>query len=144
MNIYERILKDHERHRDLAERLAATSGDSEERRKLWSQFKPDCVAHANAEEQTFYAAMITEPEGQQEARHGVHEHKEIDDLLEELDELDMGSGGWLQKFGKLKHLLEHHMEEEEGEIFAQAKSMFDAKDARQLAGEFEEAKRAEL
>ena len=44
-------------------------------------------------------------------------HKDIDDLVEELETIDMSSPQWLQKFKDLKHLVEHHLEEEEQEVF---------------------------
>ena len=144
MNIYERLKQDHDKHRQLADEIMQTSGDSEKRRRLWEQFKPEAVAHANAEEQTLYAALIEAPETQEQARHSVSEHEEADELIEELDELDMGSGGWLQKFEKLKKELEHHMDEEEKEVFVEARDVIEATEARELCGEFEERKSAEI
>ena len=144
MDIYERLKQDHETQRDLAAQIMETSGDSEERRSLWNRFKPEAVAHANAEEQTFYAALIGRPEGQEKARHSVSEHKEADDLIEELDEMDMGSGGWIQKFEKLKDDVEHHMDEEENEVFALAQKLLSDAEERSLADEFEQRKQAEL
>lgn len=144
MDIYERLTQDHEKQRNLAAQLMQTSGDSETRRNLWKEFKPDTEAHAAAEEQTFYAALIERPEGQEKARHSVSEHKEAADLIGELSDTDMGSGGWIQKFEKLKEELEHHMDEEENEIFNKAKMLLDDQRAQRLAEEFEQRKRAEM
>lgn len=144
MDIYERLTQDHDEHRKLAKNIMATSGDSKERRQLWNKFKPEAVAHANAEEQTLYAALIEDPDTQEQARHSVSEHKEADDLIEELSAMDMSSAGWIQKFEKLKKELEHHMDEEERDVFIDAKEVIDSTTARNLCGEFEERKRAEL
>ncbi len=144
MDIYERIVLDHDTQRELAAALEATSGDSEERRELWDRFKPEAEAHAAAEEQTFYAELIADPETQEQARHSVSEHKEAADLLEELGELDMSSSQWLAKFKTLKDDLEHHMSEEENEVFAQARRVISQQQATKLVDEFEARKSAEL
>lgn len=144
MDIYTRLIQDHDEQRNLAQAIMKTSGDSEERRQLWDTFKPEAVAHANAEEQALYAPLIEEPDTQEQARHSVSEHKEADDLIKELSEMDMSSSGWIQKFEKLKEALEHHMDEEEKDVFSKAKKVISAEQARQLADDFETRKRAEL
>ncbi|MEM6649852.1 MAG: hemerythrin domain-containing protein [Pseudomonadota bacterium] len=144
MNIYERLKQDHDRHRKLADKIMHTTGDSEDRRALWEKFKVDCVAHANAEEQTLYASLIKDSDTQEQARHSVHEHEEVDELIEQLDQMEMSSGAWLQKFEKLKDELEHHMKEEEEEVFDQAKDVIASSEAKQMAEKFDQRKDQEL
>lgn len=122
-SIYEAIQKDHQRHRDLLNTIAETEGDSPERRKAWDEFYRDIKSHSAAEEETFYSKLMNETWGQDAARHSVHEHAEMDEILEELREMDMASPGWLTRFKTLKHDYEHHMEEEENEVFSRAKDV---------------------
>lgn len=144
MDIYQRLTKDHDKQRELASRIMKTSGDSDDRRHLWAQFKPEAVAHADAEEQTFYAELMSKPDGQEQSRHSVSEHKEAADLIEELSELEMNSGGWIMKFEKLKEELEHHMDEEETEVFKLAKTLIPELTAKKLAQDFDRRKHAEI
>ena len=118
--IFDKLIEDHNRHRDLLAKIAETSGDSEERRTLFEQFRIDVTAHASAEEQSLYAEMMGRPELTDDARHSVAEHKELDDLIGELVEMDMSSPGWLTKFKTLRHEYEHHIDEEEEEMFPAA------------------------
>jgi hypothetical protein len=60
--------------------------------------------------------------GQDSARHLVHEHQKLNDLMEELNETDMSSPGWLRKFQKLHQDYKHHMKEE-NEVFGRAKEV---------------------
>lgn len=143
MAIYSRIKQDHEKQRRLAASLVETSGDTSERRTLWEDFKSEVEAHAAAEEQTFYAALIEKPESQEQARHSVSEHKETSDLIKELTEMDMASSGWLNKFHKLKEELEHHLDEEEEDVFPLARKVIDDAKAEQLATDFDRRKAAE-
>ena len=119
--IYETLKADHDKHRDLLARLEETSGDSETRRKLWREFFYDVGGHAAAEEETFYGPMIKTEDGQPHARHSVAEHHELDELMQELNEMDMSSPGWLTRFKTLRHDYEHHIDEEEQDIFPCAK-----------------------
>lgn len=140
MDIYDRLKQDHDRQRDLAAKIAETTGDSDDRHRLWDEFKAEVEAHANAEEQTFYATLIEDPDTQEKARHSVSEHKDAADLLEELSTLEMSSGGWLQKFKKLKDELEHHVDEEENEVFSKARQVISEDEATRLAEQFDERK----
>ncbi|MEZ5667331.1 MAG: hemerythrin domain-containing protein [Alphaproteobacteria bacterium] len=144
MDIYSRIRQDHERQRELAAQLADTHGDSPDRKRLFDSLAGEIEAHANAEEQTFYASLIAIPEGQEQARHSVSEHKEAADLLEELQGMDMSAGGWLVKFRKLKDELEHHMDEEESEVFRLARNLIDEDEAARLGADFDRRKANEL
>lgn len=125
-NIYDAIKADHDEHRALLERISDTSGDSKDRREAWDSFYYDVKSHAAAEEETFYSKLISKTWGQDAARHSVHEHQQLDDLLEELNEMDMSQGAWLEKFKKLRHDYEHHIDEEEEDVFARAKEVIDA------------------
>lgn len=122
-DIYEAIKADHDEHRTLLDRIADTSGELEDRRAAWQHFYKDVKSHAAAEEETFYSKLISKTWGQDTARHSVHEHQQLDDLLEELREMDMEQDGWLETFGKLKHEYEHHIEEEEDEVFSRAREV---------------------
>lgn len=142
--IFDKLIEDHNRHRDLLAKIAETSGDSEERRTLFEQFRIDVTAHASAEEQSLYAEMMGRPELTDDARHGVAEHKELDDLIGELVEMDMSSPGWLVKFKTLRHDYEHHIEEEEKDIFPTADEELSKAVATNLGKIFAERKPAEM
>lgn len=143
-DIYAAIKSDHDSHRALLETIANTSGDSSDRRDAWSEFYRHVKSHAAAEEETFYSKLISKTWGQDAARHSVHEHQELDDLMEELNEMDMGSGGWMQKFKKLRHDYEHHIDEEEEEVFARAREVIPEADIKGYGERFEERKKEEI
>ena len=142
-NIYQAIKDDHDDHRKLLDRIEDTSGDSEDRRKAWREFYYDVKSHAAAEEETFYSTLISETWGQDSARHSVHEHQEIDDLMEELNGMDMSSPGWLTKFKQLRHDYEHHIDEEEDEVFARAREVVDASKEDEIGERFLKRKEEE-
>lgn len=143
-DIFTILKSDHELHREMLEQIAETVGDTPERRDLFEAFRVEVTAHAAAEEQSLYATMLGDPELQEDGRHSVAEHKEIDDLLGELQETDMATGAWLTKFKEMRHRYEHHIEEEEEEMFPAAEKEFSKKLAQELGAKFDRRKPAEL
>ncbi|KNG93894.1 hemerythrin domain-containing protein [Pseudaestuariivita atlantica] len=142
-DIYTAIKNDHDTHRDLMERIAETSGASDARKEAWKEFYEDVKSHAAAEEETFYSKLISKTWGQDAARHSVHEHQQLDDLMEELNEMDMSSPGWLQKFHTLHHEYDHHMEEEENEVFTRAREEISDDEIAGYGDRFEARKKEE-
>ena len=141
-DIYAAIKADHDAHRDLLQEIADTSGASAARKKAWATFYEDVKSHAAAEEETFYSKLISKTWGQDAARHSVHEHQQLDDLMEKLNEMDMGHGSWLETFKKLRHDYEHHMEEEENEVFTRAREVISDDEIAGYGARFE-ARKAE-
>ena len=87
---------------------------------------------------------MKDADGQPKARHSVAEHKELDDLIDELNDMDMSSSGWLNRFKTLRHDYEHHIDEEEEDIFPVAEDVFSHEKAEQLGQRFEKREKAEL
>ncbi len=117
MNIFEAIRRDHEIQRDLLKKLVETAGKNDERIRLYQECKHQLKIHENAEERYFYTYLMEKDITQEKARHSVAEHHEIDELLEKLDKTEMTSSSWLVFAKELKHLVEHHLDEEEHEVF---------------------------
>lgn len=142
--IYADLKADHDRHRDLLKRLAATSGEGDERGRLFAELRTEIGAHAAAEEESLYATMLATPDLREDAVHAVSEHKEISDYLGELAEIDIASSAWMAKFGEMRHRYEHHIDEEEDEMFATAASDLTDRQEELLAEVFERRKPEEL
>lgn len=143
-DIFDRLKKDHDRHREMLDRIEDTSGDSEERRALFEQFRIEVTAHAAAEEETLYATMLEKPELRNDGQHSVAEHKELGDLINELNDKDMSSPGWLVRFKTLKHDYLHHIDEEEQDMFPAAADGLSERKAETLKQRFERRKPDEI
>lgn len=139
-DIFDRLKEDHDRHRKMLEQLGDTEGDSDERRQLFKDFAIEVTAHAAAEEESLYATMLAQPDLRHEGQHSVSEHKEIEDYLEELEDIEFSSPQWLQKFKEMRHRYEHHIDEEEEEIFVAAKKELTEERALELGKKFDERK----
>lgn len=117
MKIYEAIRNDHDIQRNLLKKLVETSGDSDKRNEIFYNLKKELDLHANAEERHFYKPLIPTDMMQEHARHGIAEHHEIDELIEQLEKTEMDSSAWLKIAKNLKEKVEHHLEDEERTFF---------------------------
>ncbi|MES2988851.1 MAG: hemerythrin domain-containing protein [Pseudomonadota bacterium] len=140
--IFEDLKADHDRHREMLARLADKK--TEEREALFEALRVEVTAHAAAEEESLYATMLANPDLRDEARHSVSEHKEIDDYFGELLDLKFGSEAWERTFKEMRHRYEHHIDEEEEEMFPSASQKVSKDDEKRLAAIFERRKPKEL
>lgn len=140
-DIYAKLKRDHDKQRDMLRRLGEGGND---RAKLFEEFRLELQSHAAAEEESLYATMLAKPEVRDDARHSVAEHKEVDDILAEMMDLDAASAEWDAKFQHLRHRYEHHIDEEEEEMFPAASEVLSEHKERELAGVYENRKPAEL
>ena len=135
-NIFEELRKDHDIQRDLLDALIETSGKTTERRKMYRALKKELTRHAKYEEQNFYAPLMKVDMTQELVRHSVAEHKDIDDIIEKIDSLDLDSPQWLKYVKDLDHLVKHHLEEEEKEVFPVAGRALNQKEKKELGREY--------
>jgi hemerythrin-like domain-containing protein len=136
MTIFESLRADHETQRTLVDLLIKTKGDSDGRSELFGRLKRELEAHAGAEERYFYVPLMEHDLTQEKARHSVAEHKELDDLVEQLEEYDMSGAQWLQTAEELSHRLTHHLDEEEHEVFQLAGKALSDDEKSSLATEY--------
>ena len=140
MDIYKAILKDHEIQRDLCDKILKTSGESPDRRELWTELRKELEVHEVAEERYFYSPLIDKDKMQDDARHGMAEHHEIDELIEEIEGTEMVSPHWLSVMKKLSDKVHHHLEDEEEDFFGKAKEIYSKNKAEELADGYEKTK----
>nr|WP_174505829.1 hemerythrin domain-containing protein [Acinetobacter sp. Marseille-Q1620] len=135
-NIFEILRESHEVQRDLSEKLIKTSGDSEERRHLFTLLKNELFAHAVAEDRYFYIPLMMTDAGLNITRHALSEHHEMDELLEQLSQTEFSNPGWLSIAKKLSDTVHHHLKEEEHSFFQQAGKILDEKQKEKLAKQY--------
>ena len=104
--------------------------------KLFEEMKAALTAHSRAEEKVFYEAMKPDKSAHVSVLEGCEEHHVADLLLREIARLSPSNEKWAAKFTVLKENVEHHVEEEEGEIWAKARAMFDDTKAQELGQAF--------
>jgi hypothetical protein len=115
--LFDAIRESHDLQRDLCRKLTASRGDAATRQLLFLQLKVELMAHAAAEERFLYIPLLMTDAGLDVSRHALHEHHQIDELLEDLTTPDKQRPGWLATAKKLSFKVRHHLKEEESKFF---------------------------
>ncbi|ANU08190.1 hemerythrin domain-containing protein [Paraurantiacibacter namhicola] len=142
-DIFARLKEDHDHHREILDKMAETSGETEERKQLLEQFTKEVKSHAAAEEQALYSTMLRKPPTTDETRHSVAEHHELNEALNDLAATDMSSSAWMTKFKQLDHDYRHHIEEEEEDHFPDFEKHLTDEDREHMKSVFDRRKKAE-
>ncbi len=143
-NIFEVLREDHDRQRSLLKTVQDTSGDEKDRRQSFAELARELDAHAKAEERSLYASMLAHKTSQPMASHSVHEHNEIDDLVEKLKDMDFSNPNWIRTFEDLAHKVNHHLNEEEHGVFQVAGKVLTEQDKSELVAKFRKEKEVEV
>ncbi len=143
MEIYAALQADHRVIKKILKKLEKTSErQPAERGALLTQLKEVLVPHARAEERVLYDRLKKSAvkEADHVAFEGYEEHAVVDWLMEEIECTSPRDKRWTALITVAKENLEHHIEEEEEELFKKAKKSFDRQAAREMCDEFLELK----
>ena len=127
----------------LADGEKTTERGEKTRTELFTTLKAELMLHERIDEEIFYPALKEHPKAKDIVLEAYEEHHVVDDIMGELEATDVTDETWAAKFKVMKENIEHHIEEEEGEMFKQARSVFDA-DELQALGDRMAARKAEL
>ena len=128
------LLKDdHEKMRKLLNELESTTERGVKTREdLYARIKSELTVHEIIEEEIFYPALKDHPKAKDIVLEAYEEHHVVDTVMAELDRLPVDDETWGAKAKVMQENVEHHMEEEEGDMFKQARSIFDRQELDEL------------
>lgn len=137
MSIFDAIRESHDLQRDLCRKLTASRGDMAVRQLLFLQLKVELMAHAAAEERFLYVPLLMEDGGLDSSRHALHEHHQVDELLEDLSVRNKQQDGWIVTAKMLSAKVRHHLKEEEAKFFQVAGRLLSDAKKQQLGGKYQ-------
>lgn len=141
MQIYDVLVQDHNKVRSLLDQLLSLSDSGEEQRqRIINQIRDELIPHSRAEEAVFYNSMRAAGTDYPVTSHGFKEHMEAEALLRTLQAKDKTDMDWRTTATKLKEALEHHISEEENDMFEAAQKLFSAEEAEMMASAFKRMK----
>lgn len=141
MNPFQLLKKDHEKVAGLLKKLDETTERGvKTREELFGKLKTELEMHAHIEETIFYPALMKEKKTEDITREALEEHQVVKTLLQELDTLPKDDEQWGAKLTVLKENIEHHVEEEEGDMFKQAQKVLGKEESDELGDQMEAEK----
>jgi len=139
--IFQRLKDEHREVNSLLDQIEALGGeDMQEAKDIFAVMQEKLLAHAKGEEMVVYPRF-----GQIESLHELvleakEEHQIVEDLLAKLNADELEDNEWMAALKVLKEQIQHHVKEEEGEIFPRAKDEIEARESEQLATVYLESK----
>src|SRR5688500_14526877 len=141
MNAISLLKADHDKVKKmLDEGESTTERGIKTRTELFEELKAEMMIHERIEEEIFYPALKSHPKAKDIVLEGYEEHHVVDDIMGELEATDVSDETWGAKFKVMKENIEHHIEDEEGEMFKQARSVFDTDELETLGARMMELK----
>ena len=109
---------------------------------VFDQIREELDLHTRVEEEIFYPAVeeALGDEGEGIVEEARREHQEVKDLLVELSAMDRQGEEFEDRLQKLQDNVEHHVQEEEGEMFKKTRRAMTKETLTQLGAQMESQK----
>lgn len=141
MDALDLLKDDHRRVEKLLGEMESTSEtDASKREELFRRFTAEMQTHEIIEEELLYPALKDHPKAREVVLEGYEEHHVVDTILNELNDVPFDDETWAAKFSVMKENVEHHIEEEEEDMFEKAEDIFDSKELDQLGARMQQRK----
>jgi hypothetical protein len=138
MDAFELLKADHKKVADLFDRLEAASGKA--KFDVFQQINSELELHTHIEEKIFYPAIEKPEETHDLTLEAYEEHKVVKTLLAELAGAKTADDEWQAKAKVLQEKVEHHVEEEENELFDKADDVLSDEEIEALGNRMEAEK----
>ncbi|HKY05967.1 MAG TPA: hemerythrin domain-containing protein [Blastocatellia bacterium] len=141
MNVLEFLKQDHQEAMSMMGLIEnANTGGQQVKMDLFNQLKGALTLHTRMEEQIFYPELENHQETRDLIREAYSEHQEVDELLAEISALSPTSGDFSDKFTELKDSVEHHVDEEENQLFPKVRQIIDQEKLNEMGRRMMEMK----
>jgi iron-sulfur cluster repair protein YtfE (RIC family) len=141
MNVYQLLKQDHKTVAGIFAKLEPTTERAlKTREELFSKLNSELEVHTAIEEKIFYPVLKEAAETRDITFEAFEEHRVVKELLKELSTEPKDTEEWTAKLTVLKENVEHHVEEEEGEMFKKARKVLTDAQAEELGARMEAAK----
>ena len=142
MHVFSLLHEDHENVSLIFKKIDSMKSKetAQTHEQLFKELSTELELHAKVEEDIVYPVFKKHGETRQIVEKSVREHKEIDNLLYELKGMRPDDQQWMGKLGELQRKVEHHVKEEEEQLFPQGRKIISEDQAQQLGETFEEKK----
>ena len=134
------LLKKQHRNVEKLFKQCEKTEDPRQRRQLMERIATELKMHTKIEEEIFYPAVreMGTSKAEEMVDEAFEEHHVVDLVIAELPEVDPEDERFQAKMTVLSELVEHHVEEEEEEMFPMAEKKLGAERMKQLGQQMEQ------
>ena len=138
MDPFKLLKTDHRNVAQLFNQLEAARGKA--KLSVFDQIKTELELHTHIEEKIFYPALEKPEETHDLTLEAYEEHATVKTLLKELSRARSADDEWEAQAKVLQENVEHHVEEEENELFPKAEGALSEEDLMDLGARMQEEK----
>ena len=135
MDAFSLLKADHQKVAGLFKELESAGG--QRKLRVFEQIKTELELHTHIEEKIFYPALEKPEQTHDLTLEAYEEHDVVKKLLSELSRARTANEEWEAKAKVLQENVEHHVEEEETELFPKAKSALGGEEIERLGERME-------
>ena len=144
MDALKLLKEDHDRIKKVLTQIDETTERAvKTREELFTKAKDQLQVHEAIEEEILYPALKEHPKAKDLVLEAYEEHNVVDMVMTEIEDTPYDDDTWAAKFTVMKENLEHHIEEEESDMFDQCRQVFDDEELEALGDEMQ-ARKEEL
>src|SRR5690348_11203691 len=133
------FLKDeHDEVKDVFKKLE--KADGKQAQQLWDRLRDMLSLHETMEETLFYPRLKKDERAKDLILESYEEHHVLDLLMGEISKLSPSDEQWGPKITVLQENTEHHIEEEEGELFPKVRKIWDTETRNDVGKQMEQMK----
>src|SRR6185369_4213230 len=130
MDAFQLLKADHQKVAQLFDQLESASGKA--KLQVFEQIRTELELHTLIEETYFYPALEKPKQTHDLTLEAYEEHDVVKNLLQELSGSRNPTDEWEAQAKVLRENVEHHVEEEENELFPKAQQVLSADDVEEL------------
>ena len=138
MDCLELLKKQHDDAKQAFKQLEEAEGSKAQ--QLWTELKTKLTMHEKLEETHLYPALKKEKAAEEIVLEAYQEHHVMDVLIEEISGLKPKDTEFHPKLTVLQENTEHHIEEEEGELFPKVRKIWDSQKRQEVGRKMEQLK----
>ena len=139
------LLKDDHRKVEKLFAQIKDKKDAADRERLFTEIKTELTVHTEIEEKLFYPAVLDAKVAHELVVESFEEHKQVKMVLADLDQADKSTENWIGGLTVLMEDVQHHVEEEETELFPRVKKeILSEQELEDLGKRMQELKTREL
>jgi|HubBroStandDraft_6_1064221.scaffolds.fasta_scaffold730578_2 iron-sulfur cluster repair protein YtfE (RIC family) len=142
MNAFEILINDHRAVEKLFEKIG-NSGKSalKTRERLFEKLREELELHTQVEERIFYPEIQKLPGAKELVPDALEEHAEVKQMLRQIAKLSPDQHEWSDRIEELKQAVQHHVKDEEHEMFPAAREEMDEQRAEDLGRRIRQMKK---
>lgn len=140
MGYFEHNVEEHNKAKKLAKQIEESS-DSKEKRNKFEELYIMIYAHHHSEEEVVFPAVmdkLSEDDDKDTVREMIEEHSLASFQFSTVNQTLLENETWNAKFSTLMEVVEHHMDEEEGDFTKLGKKVLTPEESEELLKQFEE------